>query len=240
MNRTSIRFLAVAATAALSLSAVSVASAAAPSYKMEKKAYGKRYCEMAAAFINGSGLKVVIYNTFAKNDCPTASWNSAIAPAAVSAAKTALGAVQVITNGPRWWVFDEIGGVLDPKVVKFGNLATNKAAVLNFPTMAIPTSFTEWTVSRTSTWVYNKGTYLRVITSPAGKKYVMQAYTTQVSTKVKASNLNTLASGKNPLITLPAGWKYSAYKAKSKLTLVAPGTMTIVQDNLKNTYSLMP
>ena len=136
-------------------------------------------------------------------------------------------------------MFDEIGGVLAPAVVNFATLGMNKAAVLNFPTLAPPAAFTEVTVQRTSTWVYNKGTYLRVLTSPAGKKYVMQAYTTQVSTKVKASNLNTLATGKKPLVTLPAGWKYSAYKAKSKLTILAPGTMTIVQDNLKNTYSLM-
>ena len=239
MNRMSIRVAAVAAVAALSLSAVSVASASTPSYPMQKHAYGKRYCEMAAAFIAGSGLKVDIYNTFAQSDCPASGWAAATTPAALSAAMSALGAAQIVTNGPRWWVFDEIGGVLDSAVVNFATLGMNKAAVLNFPTFAPPAAFTEITVQRTSTWVYNKGTYLRVLTSPAGKKYVMQAYTTQVSTKVKASNLNTLASGTKPLVTLPTGWKYSAYKAKSKLTILAPGTMTIVQDNLKNTYSLI-
>jgi len=240
MNRKSIRVAALGVTAAVAMSAAAPAVAATPSYQMQKGAYGKRYCEMAAAFIDGSGLKVDIYNTFAQNTCPASDWAVATTSSAMATAKTALGAAQIVTNGPRWWAFNEIGGVLGSTVVKFGNLGMNKAAVLNVPTFAPPAAFTEVTVQRTSTWVYNKGTYLRVLKSPTGKKYVMQAWTTQVSSKVTASSVNNLAKGKHPLIKLPTGWSYSAYKAKSKVTLVAPGTMTIVQDNLKNTYSVLP
>ena len=239
MTKTSIRAAAVTAIAAVAVAAAPASAATTP-YPMTKKAYGKRYCEMAVAFLNGSGgLKVDVYNTFAQNTCPASAWTAATAPAAMDAAKASLGALAIVTNGPRWWAFDEIGGVLAPEVVSFGGLAMNRAAILNFSGMTPPPAFTSFTVQRTSTWVYNKGTYMRVLTAPDGKKYAMQAWTTQVSTKVTASTVNTLASGKKPLITLPAGWKYRAYKATKRTVIVAPGTMTILQDNLKNTYSLI-
>ena len=97
----------LAAAVALAAFAVQVAPAAAASpYPMTTKTYGKRYCEMAVAFLEGSGLSVDIYNTFAQNSCPASSWAAAITPSAIDAAKTSLGAVQVVTNGPRWWAFD--------------------------------------------------------------------------------------------------------------------------------------
>jgi len=231
----------LAAAVALAAFAVQVAPAAAASpYPMTDKTYGKRYCEMAVAFLEGSGLSVEIYNTFAQNNCPASSWAAAITPSALNAAKTSLGAAQVVTNGPRWWAFDSIGGVLGQTVVSFGGLKMNRAAVLKFPGLTQPSAFTPFTVQRTSTWIWNKGTYLRVLTAPNGKRYAMQAWTTQVDSRVTASRLNTLASGSKPLIKLPAGWKYKATKATKKTTIVAPGTMTILQDNLKNTYSRLP
>lgn len=188
MNRNSIRVAAIGATAAIAMSAAAPAGATTPSYPIQNHVYGKRYCEMAAVYLAGSGLTVDIYNTFAQNSCPSSGWTAATKPAALAAAKTALGAVQIVTNGPRWWAFDEIGGVLGSTVVNFANLGMNKAAVLNFPTVSPPAPFTEITVQRTSTWIYHRNTYLRVLTSPAGTRYLMQAWTTQVDTHVTSSS----------------------------------------------------
>ncbi|CAB4865213.1 MAG: hypothetical protein F2799_02075 [Actinobacteria bacterium] len=240
MTRRSISIVVAATTVAVAMCAVAPAGATTPPYTMQKHVYGKRYCEMAAVFLEGQGLKVDIYNSFNQSTCPTSLWNSAITGSAMNAAKTALGAIAIATNGPRWWSFDEIGGVMAPQVVKFGNLGLQHAAVLHFAGLAQPPAFTEFQVIRTSTWVWNKGTYVRVLTSPAGRKFIMQSWTTQVSTKVTASKVNTLATGAHPLLTLPAGWKYKAYKATKKVTVVAPGTMQLVQDNLKNVYSRLP
>ena len=65
----------------------------------------------------------------------------------------------------------------------------------------------------------------------------MQSWTTQASKKVGPATINKLTSGKRPLVKLTTGWKFRAYKARSTLTIVAPGTMTILQDNVKNVYS---
>ncbi|MCX6394157.1 MAG: hypothetical protein NTY57_04810 [Solirubrobacterales bacterium] len=240
MTRRSISIVVAATTVAVAMCAVAPAGATTPSYTMQKNVYGKRYCELAPVFLEGNGLKVDIYNSFKQSTCPTDLWNSAITTSAIDSAKTALGAVAVAINGPRWWSFDEIGGILAPEVVMFGNLGLQHAAVLHFAGRAQPPAYTEFQVMRTSTWVWNKGTYLRVLTSPAGRKFIMQSWTTQVSTQVTASKVNTLATGAHPLLVLPTGWKFKAYKATKKVTVVAPGTMQLVQDNLKNVYSLLP
>ena len=114
-----------------------------------------------------------------------------------------------------------------------------KAATLDFTTLSLPPFFTPFTVHRTSTWVWNKGTYMRILTAPDGRRFAMQAWTTQVNTGLTAKNLNSINSGKKPLLHLPSGWKWKEVKASKRTTVVAPGTMTIVQDNLKNVYSLL-
>lgn len=239
MAKGSIRLVLATAVASMLVLPAAPASAADVTYPIQSGVYGKRYCEMAVANLTGVGLAihVDIYNTFGLNDCPTAAWEAATTKTALDGYKTAFAAAAVQINGPRWWAFDRIGGVLGGETVNFGSIGMRKAATLEFPTPSLPPFYTPFTVNRTSTWVYAKGTWVRTLTAPDGRKYAMQAWTTQVSTKVKASSLNTLASGKAPLLKLPKGWKYRAAKATRSLTVVAPGTMTIVQDNLKNVYS---
>ena len=105
------------------------------------------------------------------------------------------------------------------------------------PLTGLPAPFTEFPVKRTSTWIYHKGSYVRELTSPTNHHYVLQSWTTMISSKVVASKLNTLASGSKPLLTLPKGWKFKARKLTKQLVIIAPGTMTLVQDNLKGVYS---
>ena len=229
----------VLATAATSLAAAVPSIAASPAYPIESGAYGKRYCEMAVAKLTGVGVavKVDIFNTFGLNSCPSAAWAAATTVPALEASRIAMGADGIQINGPRWWAFNRIGGVLGSEVVNFGSIGMRKAAILELPTPALPPFFTPFTVKRTSTWIYDKGTWIRTLTAPNGRRYAMQAWTTQISPKVSSSTLNGLASGRSPLLKLPKGWKYSATKATRTITVVAPGTMTIVQDNLKNVYS---
>lgn len=236
------RKVALAATAvgAFALVVAMPAAAATPSYTIQKGAYGKRYCELMLVKIQPSAplLHVQVWNTFGLNDCPAAAWQASTTTSALNGFATENAMDTISVNGPRWWVFDRIGGVLSTNTKTFGTIAMRQAAILDLN--AAPTPFVEVTVQRTSTWVYDKGTYLRQLISPSGKKYGMQAFTTMVNSKVTEKSLNTLATGKKPLLVLPTGWKYKAVKLTKSLSIVAPGTMTVVQDNLKNTYSLLP
>jgi len=238
MNRFSRKLSAVslAITAAALIAAVP-ASAAAPSYTIQKGAYGKRYCELMLVKVQPTAplLHIGVWNTFGLNSCPDAAWKATTTSAALTTLATANSMDQVSVNGPRWWAFNQIGGVLTTQVKTFGTITMRQAALLDLN--GAPTPFVELTVKRTSTWIYDKGTYLRVLTAPNGRKYALQAWTTQVNSKVTEKSLNTLASGSKPLLTLPAGWSFKASKLTKQLKIVAAGTMTVVQDNLKNTYS---
>ena len=228
--------LATAAIAATAMIAAIPASAAAPPYTIQKGAYGKRYCELMLVKLQSNPLlHIQVWNTFGLNSCPDAAWKATTTSAAVKALATANLMDQVSVNGPRWWVFNQIGGVLTTEVKTFGTITMRQAAVLDLG--GAPTPFVELTVQRTSTWIYDKGTYVRVLTAPNGRKYAMQAFTTMVNSKVTEKALNTLASGSKPLLKLPAGWSYKATKLSKQLKIVANGTMTVVQDNLKSTYS---
>ena len=229
--------VAVISTMAVGFSASPAAAASAPTYPMVAHMYGQRYCEMAVATLVPSGIHAIVYNTFGLNKCPATEWAAATTPAALLAAKTSRGVLSVTVNGPRWWAFDEIGGLLGSTVEMFGTIGTREAAVLDFSLTGLPAPFTEFPVKRTSTWIYHKGSYVRELTSPTNHHYVLQSWTTMISSKVVASKLNTLASGSKPLLTLPKGWKFKARKLTKQLVIIAPGTMTLVQDNLKGVYS---
>jgi len=237
MKRTTSKLsLATAAIAATAMIAAVPASAATPSYSIQKGAYGKRYCELMLVKLQSNPLlHIQVWNTFGLNSCPDAAWKATTTSAAVKALATANSMDQVSVNGPRWWVFNQIGGVLTTEVKTFGTITMRQAAVLDLGGPPVP--FVELTVQRTSTWIYDKGTYVRVLTAPNGRKYAMQAFTNMVSSKVTEKSLNTLASGSKPLLKLPAGWSYKATKLTKQLKVLAEGTMTVVQDNLKNTYS---
>jgi hypothetical protein len=237
MKRTTSKLsLATAAVAAAAMIAAVPASAANPSYNIQKGAYGKRYCELMLVKAQSNlRLHIQVWNTFGLNSCPEAAWKATTTGDALKSLATTNSMDQVSVNGPRWWVFDQIGGVLTAEVKTFGTITMRQAAVLDLG--GAPTPFVELTVQRTSTWIYDKGTYVRVLTAPNGRKYAMQAFTTMVNSKVTEKSLNTLASGSKPLLKLPAGWSYKATKLSKQLKIVATGTMTVVQDNLKSTYS---
>lgn len=237
MNRTAKNFASVATLAAvIGLIAAIPASAATPSYPLQKGYYGKRYCELMLVKLQSNPLlHVEVWNSYGLNDCPTNAWGTSVTTAGLQSIATANGMDSVAINGPRWWTFDQAGAIIGTNIKTLGSVQMRQFAVLDLA--APPVNWTGTTVQRTTTFIWNKGTYSRVLTAPDGHKYLMQSYTTMVSSKVTEKSLNTLASGSKPLMKLPAGWSYKATKLTKQFKLVAGGTMTVLQDNLKNSYS---
>jgi len=85
-----------------------------------------------------------------------------------------------------------------------------------------------------TTWVFNKGRKVHWIVSPEGKKYVLQAYTTNVDKSLRAKDLDSMYE--NPAMVLPEGWNYRTIKLKKQLRLKAPGIATIMRYGLGGTY----
>lgn len=209
-----------------------IVPAQASAYQMIPS-YNQRYCEILFADLQGSGLHLQVYNTFALNTCPQNLWSKIDLPALA----TQTGHLAAVANGPRWWVLDQIGGDADAASMDMGGgLMMRRVATLDLPTTSPPAAYTEVKINRATTWSYNKGRWLRMLISPAGRKYVMQAYTTMIDAKLVEAKLNSLGSSKTSKLRLPRGWKFRAFKNTKKLDLVIRSQATVLQDNLKNTY----
>ena len=76
---------------------------------------------------------------------------------------------------------------------------------------------------------------MRIVTSPEGRKYVMQAYSRAPGSTVTERDLNTL--DQNPGMMLPEGWTFKTKKVNRKnLDLKAAGSAIIVRDGLGSVY----
>jgi hypothetical protein len=132
---------------------------------------------------------------------------------------------------------DQIGGDIAATSEDMGGgLMMRQVATSELTTTTPPAAYTELIINRTTTWSYNKGRYLRVLVSPSGRQYVMQAYTTMIDPSLTEAKLNNLASARGTTLRLPKRWKYKAYRNTRKLDLTIPEHATVIQDNLKNTY----
>jgi len=231
---------AVATVTALvgALSIAPAASATAP-YPMTTGYYGKRYCEFLLVKLQATSplLHIQVWNTYPLNTCPTVAWDASTTSAALKSMVSSRGMDAVSVNGPRWWAMNRAGATINPEVTTLGSVTMRHFADVDID--APPALWAAATVKRTSTFIYDKGTYIHQLTSPTGHKYVMQSWTTMISPKVTEKTLKTLASGKSPLLKLPRGWKYSTLKLTKQLSIVAAGTMSVLQDNLKNSYSMI-
>lgn len=196
-------------------------------------AYNARYCEILFADLQGKGLHLTVFNTFGVNNCPQDKWKAINLPQLVKDKEH----LTAVANGPRWWVMDRIGGdIASASEDMGGGLMMRQVATSDLPSTTPPTSYTELTINRTTTWSYNRDRYLRMLVSSSGRQYVMQAYTTMIDPKLTEAKLNTLATARSTKLRLPKGWKYKAFKSNKKLDLSIPEHATVIQDNLKNTY----
>jgi len=215
--------------AAAALTAIAPAAASAKVGNLDGL-YNARYCEIfTVTQPDPPDFTVDVYNTIGLNDCPAEQWNAVD----YNEVKTQTGALLSVPNGPRRWLIDAIAGGKAGEPLTLSGLEVRHVGVLSVPSLS-PSPFTEMSIARTTTWVYNKGRKIHWIVSPEGKKYALQAYTTNVDPTLRAKNLDSM--GENPLMALPEGWKYRTIKLKKQLRLPAPGIATIMRDGLGGTY----
>ena len=192
--------------------------------------YNARYCEIFTVTQPAPpNIKVDVFNTIGLNDCPAAQWN-AVDYAEV---KAQTGSLAAVPNGPRRWLIDKITGGKAGEPVTLSGLEVRHVGVLTVPSLT-PTPYNEMKIARTTTWVYNKGRNVNFLVSPEGRRYALQAYTTNVDKTLRAKNIPSLAG--NEAMALPEGWSFRTIKLKRQLRLPAPGIATILRDPLGGTY----
>lgn len=222
----------VVVTAALAVSCFAPAANAAPVNRDGGifQLYNSRYCELFLVNQLAPSIAVDIYNTVGLNNCPPDEF----AAVDLNQVKTDHGALLVTRNGPRRWVIDAIVKGQAGTSVDMGGLEMRLVGTISPPSLT-PAPFTEITINRKTVWRFRKGRTMRIVVSPEGKRYVMQAFSREAGSTVKESDLNKL--GSDPAMMLPEGWKFKTKKVKRKyLDLRADGSATIVRDGLGSVY----
>ena len=196
---------------------------------------GKRYCEVLLANVVDGRLNANVWNTYGLNDCPDADWKALDA----NAIKTERGVIAALLNGPRYWLMDAIEKrPTQRQETNFGAIRMFLAATVDLgpipPNLA---PYVEHHVARNTVFEYSKGAEVYELVDPAGRAYIMQAYSRQRNATLAESDLPTLAT--NNLITPPAGWTYKIVTLDATLRVQGPGDATVIQDDLANTYSLI-
>ena len=195
---------------------------------------GMRYCEIIPVYRDGLSFHLEVYNTLGQNDCPPAVWD-AIDPRALA---EDLGAEEVVMNGPRFWLMDRIiatGDTRDGVTKDFAGLAATQRATLSLPLRDIlfgSRPYSEKTISRDTTYVYDAGKPVYEITDRDGTVYVMQTFAAIVDRDLAMDDLAGLAER----LDLPRGWRYGTRVLAEEMRLAAGGTATVIQDDLQNTY----
>ncbi len=181
--------------------------------------------------VKRSGVEV--YNTTGMNDCPAKVWD------AIDSKQLAkqLGALEIIKNGPHYWMMDN-------QTVSFGETATfdglkaRWAATLS-PSIAKAQThghpYTIFMPKKTQKMVYSKGKAVYELVDPNGNSYVMQAHEAQFP-------IESLATLGQRLKKLPKGWQYRTRTLTEDLVLdLKPGeTIYAVGDEFNQYYTRPP
>lgn len=191
-----------------------------------------QYCEVIPIFTCGNNLISEVYNSIGFNDCPDADWFALNA----DDLKNQLGAVEVVLNGPRHWLMNEIagsgnnGGSGFEKIATFGSVQMLLAAQIDG--VLEEDLYMENNVQRSTTFVFKAGNEVYKLVNPQGETYIMQSYSRKIKSDLTIDDLPSLASSLN----LPVGWTFQSEILSADLEVVADGLAFVISDDLQNAY----
>jgi hypothetical protein len=208
------------------------AADAAPAPARRTNLRDVRYCEILVITRDKGRLQGVVYNTLGLNDCPAAQWQ-ALDPEKI---KRDFGAVNVVMNGPRYFLMDS-NALQDPgAVASFDGLELRALATFTLPAGSLiggeRAPYAETVIDRTTEYVFNQGQSVYELVDPRGQVYVMQSYAQIVDPALTEADLATLAGR----LSLPEGWSYRARRLDADLVVRSGGAAHVITDDLSNTY----
>ncbi len=176
---------------------------------------------------------VEVYNTTGMNNCPAKVWD-AIDPKQLA---KELGALQVIKNGPHFWMMDEQTASFG-ETARFAGLDARWAATLSLSIAKAQTGGHPYTIfmpKKTQKMVYSKGKPVYELVDPDGNNYVMQAHDEQFP-------IESLATLGQRMKKLPKGWQYRTRTLVEDLVLDLKPDQTIyaVGDEFNQYYTRPP
>jgi len=192
---------------------------------------GARYCEFFVVDRKDAELRGKVYNTLGLNDCPGNLWSAAD----TERLKTTLGALAVTRNGPRHFMMDELATQsVDSEVVTLEGLTMRLVAVVRIAPsqLANRNPYVETTIERTTEYTFLAGKPVYELVPLSGPSYVLQSYAQIVDDSLTIASLDGLAER----LHLPDAWHYRVRMLEQDLVLRTSGEITVIQDDLENTY----
>ena len=194
---------------------------------------GLRYCELIGVTLDGGTPSAEVWWTANPADCTPNVWDVDL-----DQAQEDLGALQVIKNGPRYFVMDASeripDGTIPPMQEVAGIQMIRVASVEANPSQATQrTPYEAGLVDRSNVFTYDVGTEVYELTSNEGDVYIMQSYAQIVDPTLTAADLPGLGSR----LELPEGWTYSSRVLEEPIVLTASEPIEVLQDELQNSYS---
>ncbi len=191
-----------------------------------------RYGEVLLLREEDGAFRAEVWNTLGMNDCPQAEWEALDATAIAEER----GALLALLNGPRFWVLDSIRSNIRAQAPEttFGGLGMFRAAVIDFGTEPpVLGSYIDRSIVRDTVFGFARGSEVYELVTPAGIRYVMQAYSRIIDKALSIEDLPGLGARIEP----PEGWTYVVRRLTSDLEVLSTdGVATVVQDELQNTY----
>lgn len=205
--------------------------------------YNFRYCEILLVYLDESLQPFAeVWGTQSLNSaCPQALWDELD----FNGIASDNGALAAIENGPRFVIVDASTGigndVFDPngEVRDFGGIGMQQLTTVRFggSVMNDAQSYIPAQVDRSNIWQFVEGRRVYELTDPNGTKYIMQSYNRIADSGLQTDDLRTLGSR----LQLPEGWSFESRVLEEALQ-VSPvdGIATVLTDDLRNTYQLVP
>jgi len=197
--------------------------------------FGVRYCEILTTNDGEDSEIAEVWNTMGLNDCPQGAWDAID----LGAVQTHLGADEVATNGPRYWVLDSIapGAMTGSLEVRdLDGVEMRSIALVDLVDIeADATSYVELSVQRETEFTFLAGREIYELTAPDGSTYVMQSYSLEIDPDQTVDDLSSLRNR----LDLPDGWTFTSRVLSEDFKVEDQnGIATVVTDNLRNTYQL--
>lgn len=199
-----------------------------------------RYCEIIPVYRERLTLRMEVFNTLSFNECPADLWETIDA----ETLKKDLGALQVVVNGPRYWVLDELvgeGGITsEGEMASFNGIDMALRGVLESSVMGSVVGeefYTPNTISRSTSYTFYKNELVYLLVDPVqGDVYIMQSYSQGIDPNLSIGDLTTLGDR----LELPEGWRYEAVRLSKDFVLSSGGQTTIINDEFASTYQRIP
>ncbi|MFW6263786.1 MAG: hypothetical protein ACOC34_07120, partial [Thermotogota bacterium] len=201
----------------------------------------QRYCEILCIYQKSGKFHIDVWNTVNFSSCPDFAWNERD----LSTIKNEVKAFKVADNGPRYWVNDKLESLdenpaKDFEVREFGNIMMAQVATIersiSIEMLSFDVFYKPNTVKRNTRYTYFEDDWVFTLTDPNGQVYIMQSFSQQVNPNLTYEDLQHLEK----ILTLPEGWHYETDLLKEELFLDARGETTVVSDDLRNVYQIVP